>query len=108
MMRVRTSHHGQEATTMNIAQALTFIKDHSTDSVPATLIRQLCRQLGYRWRERDLGPVVTTHLFLQQILHGNTAASHLRHLSGLSFTESGYCQARARLPRPLLERLQQA
>jgi hypothetical protein len=36
----------------------------------------------------DLGPVVTTHLFLQQILHGNTAVAHLRRLSGLSFTNS--------------------
>jgi hypothetical protein len=37
-------------------------------------------------------------LFLLQILHGNTACSHLPHLSGLRFTAAAYCQARARLP----------
>jgi hypothetical protein len=93
---------------MNLSQALHYLKDHLADSVPATLIRQLCQEVGYRWRERQLGPVITTHLFLQQILHGNTASSHLRHLCGLSFTDAAYCQARARLPRAVLERLQRA
>jgi len=93
---------------MNMTQAVHYIKDRFTQSVPATLIRRLCQAVGYHWRERDLGPVVTTHLFLQQILHGNTAASHVRHLSGLSFTDAAYCQARARLPRAVLEGLQQA
>jgi hypothetical protein len=37
-------------------------------------------------------------LFLWQILHGNTACSHLPHLAGLRFTAAAYCQARARLP----------
>jgi hypothetical protein len=91
---------------MNISQTVEFLKDRFTDSVPATLIRDLCKAIGHVWRDRDLNPVVTTHLFLQQILHGNTAASHLRHLSGLSFTDSAYCQARQRLPQALLDRLQ--
>jgi hypothetical protein len=37
-------------------------------------------------------------LFLRQVLHGNTAISHLRHLGGLSFAPSACGQARARLP----------
>ena len=93
---------------MNLSRALHYLKDHFTDSVPATLIRQLCQDIGHRWRDRELGPVITTHLFLQQVLHGNTAVSHLRHLTGLSFTDAAYCQARGRLPRTLLERLQRA
>ena len=44
-----------------------------------------------------------------QILHGNTAISHLRHLSGTNVSDSGYCDARARLPlagiADLVERL---
>ena len=52
--------------------------------------------------------MVTTHLFLHQVLHGNVAVAELRRLSGLSFTDSAYCQARARLPRALLDRLQRA
>src|SRR5260370_21477678 len=93
---------------LSIPHALARIKGRLTDSVPPALIEQLCRDLGHRWRDRDLGPVVTTHLFLQQVLHGNTAVAHLRRLSGLDFTDSAYRQARARLPLPLLQRLQQA
>jgi hypothetical protein len=62
-------------------------------------ILAVCREIGYMaWRDRVLTPVTTMHLFLLQILHGNTACSHLPHLSGLRFTTAAYCQARARLP----------
>jgi hypothetical protein len=88
--------------------ALARIKGRVADAVPPELIRRLCHEVGHTWRERDLGPVVTTHLFLQQVLHGNVAVAELRRLSGLSFTDAAYCQARARLPRALLERLQRS
>jgi hypothetical protein len=70
----------------------------------------LCREMGYTaWRDRVLMPVTTMQVFLLQILHGNTACSHLPHLSGLRFTAAAYCQARAKLPLPffalLLERI---
>jgi Transposase DDE domain len=58
-----------------------------------------CGEVGYTgWRDRVLTPVTTVQLFLLQILHGNTACSHLPHLSGLRFTAAAYCQARAKLP----------
>ena len=93
---------------LSMTAALATIKSRATQAVPDELIDRLCREVGHRWRDRDLGPVVTIRLFLQQVLHGNVAVAELRRLSGLSFTEAAYCQARARLPRPLLERLQQA
>jgi hypothetical protein len=59
----------------------------------------VCREIGYTaWRDRVLTPVTTMQLFLLQILHGNTACSHLPHLSGMRFTAAACCQARARLP----------
>jgi hypothetical protein len=62
-------------------------------------ILAVCREIGYTgWRDRVLTPVTTIHLFLLQILRGNTACSHLPHLSGFRFTAAAYCQARARLP----------
>src|SRR5882724_8672926 len=62
-------------------------------------ILALCREIGYTaWRDHVLTPVTTMQLFLLQILHGNTACSHLPHLSGIRFTAAAYCQARARLP----------
>ena len=58
-----------------------------------------CGEVGYiAWRDRVLTPVTTIQLFLLQILHGNTACSHLPHLSGLRFSAAAYCQARAKLP----------
>ena len=92
---------------MSISNIVHFITDHLSDSLPGTLIRRSCRRVGYQWRERNLGPVVTTHLFLQQVLHGNTAVSHVRRLSGMTFTDPAYCQARGRLPLAVLEDLQQ-
>jgi hypothetical protein len=42
-----------------------------------------CGAVGYTgWRDRVLTPVTTVPLFLWQLLHGNTACSHLPHLSG--------------------------
>jgi hypothetical protein len=93
---------------LTIPQALRRIKGSFADAVPETLIRQICRDLDYSFRQRSLTPVVTTYLFLQQILHGNTAVGNLRHLSGLDFTDSAYCQARARLPLAFFRRLQRA
>ncbi|HLY64211.1 MAG TPA: IS4 family transposase [Chloroflexota bacterium] len=93
---------------LSLTAALARIKGRAAQAVPDELIDRLCREVGHRWRDRDLGPVITTQLFLQQVLHGNIAVGELRRRSGLTFTDAAYCQARARLPRPLLERLQQS
>lgn len=62
-------------------------------------ILTVCRNIEYTaWRDRVLTPVTTVQLFLVQILHGNTACSHIPHLSGLRFSAAAYCQARTRLP----------
>jgi hypothetical protein len=62
-------------------------------------ILTVCRDIGYTaWRDRVLTPVTTVPLVLRQILHGNTACSHLPHRSGLRFSAAAYGQARARLP----------
>jgi Transposase DDE domain len=62
-------------------------------------ILAVCSAIGSpAWRDRVLTPGTTVQLVLLQILHGNTACSHLPHLSGLRFTAAAYCQARARLP----------
>jgi hypothetical protein len=75
---------------------------------PST-IEKVCRLEGHTWRKRILDPVTTIHLFILQVLAGNTAMTHLRLLAHLSVTDSAYCQARARLPlavfRGLLHRV---
>jgi hypothetical protein len=93
---------------LSVSQALIRIKANLTDSLPEALIHTTCRQLQLAFRQRTLTPVVTTYLFLRQVLHGNPAVATLRHLSGLDFTDAAYCQARARLPVAFFRHLQQA
>jgi hypothetical protein len=68
-------------------------------------IRQACRDEGHRWRDRQLGPVVTVYLFLLQVLDGNTACRHVVHFARWAASASAYCQARKRLPLGVLHRL---
>jgi hypothetical protein len=88
-----------------IPQALDRLKGNLARYLPAALVFSICRDLGRDYRDRTLTPLATTLLFVQQILHGNCACGLLRHLSGLDFTDSAYCQARARLPFGFFQRL---
>jgi IS4 transposase len=82
-----------------ITAVLTRFKTDWEAQLQPDAIMAACQEAGYTsWRDRVLTPVTTIQLFLLQILHGNTACSHLPHLSGLRFSASAYCQARARLP----------
>jgi DDE family transposase len=78
-----------------------FKMEWATQLQPEAIIAA-CEAAGYTsWRDRVLTPVTTIQLFLLQILHGNTACSHLPHLSGIRFSASAYCQARTKLPLDL-------
>jgi hypothetical protein len=66
------------------------------------LIHEACAAAKHRWRERTLDPVTTLRLFVLQVLHGNAACRALTHLSGLRFSVTAYCKARARLPIDVL------
>lgn len=92
----------------SFAAGLERIKGDLTRAVPPTLIRRLADAAGLVTRDRVPPPVVTTHLALTRALHGGTAITHLRHLSGVSFTPSAYCQAIGRLPEVYFHLLQVA
>ncbi len=89
----------------SIPHALRRLKANVAEALPETALRRILADLGRPYRERTLTPAVTTYLFAQQVLRGNTAVGELRHLSGLEFTDSAYCQARARLPLAFFHRL---
>jgi hypothetical protein len=89
----------------NISHALRQIKSDVARALDAALIVRVCHELGHRWRERELNPVATVQGFLLQVLHGNTACSHVPHLLGKSVTAEAYGMARARLPLELFQRL---
>jgi Transposase DDE domain len=90
---------------LSLTEALRQVGDDIAKLLEPEPLRRLCRDCGHRWRERLLGPVTTIHLFVLQILHGNTACAHLPHLSGMAFTDSAYCEARSRLPLAVLQAL---
>jgi hypothetical protein len=85
--------------------ALRQIRDDLAHVLETAALRDLCLSFGLRWRERVLDPVTTIHLFLLQILHGNTSCAHVPRLAGRPFTASAYCQARSRLPLAVLQAL---
>lgn len=66
-----------------------------------SVVERTCRDAGHRWRNGVLNPFATIHWFLLQVLSGNTALEHVATLAKKAFTDSAYCQARARLPLPV-------
>src|SRR5262245_3684061 len=90
--------HGQEVLVTSFAAAVDRIKGDVARAVPAALVGRVTAALGIAGRNRVLTPAVTAHLALYRALHGGTAITHLRHLAGVPFTPSAYCQAVARLP----------
>jgi len=68
-------------------------------------ILDACRQAGHPWRKRLLDPIVTVHLFVLQIVHFNTALTHLRHLAKVPVKPAAFCRARMRLPLAVLQTL---
>ena len=83
---------------VTIGRALRAVKDELAQILSPQDIFNTCREAGHRWRRSPLSPAVLIELFVMQVLCGNTACAHLRHLSGKVFTASAYCQGRKRLP----------
>src|SRR5712691_13046689 len=91
--------------TATITQVVKQFQQDWTGQLEPDALLTACRGVASRWRERTLDPVTTTQLFFVQILHGNTACTHLRHLTKLDVTASAYCQARMRLPLTVFQQL---
>ena len=89
----------------SIPAALARTKTEVADWLTPETIGQVCREVGHTWRDRLLNPITTVHLFLLQILHGNTACAHVPRLGGVDCSGEAYGQARARLPLAVLHRL---
>jgi len=91
--------------TLSIVDAVATIKRSVAHCLSPRAIEQACRAERHTWRERELGPVKTIHAFLTQVLNGNTACSQTVRLARLACSTEAYCQARARLPLRVYERL---
>jgi Transposase DDE domain len=88
-----------------IVSVLRRIQNAPAQQLDRPEIVDACRQVKHSWRTCLLDPVALIHLFLLQILRGNTAITHLIRISGLDITASAYCQARSRLPVALFQEL---
>lgn len=81
----------------SITDVLRRFKQNWTEELSGDAVAQACRDAGMSWNESALNPIVTLQIFFVQILHGNTAIEHLKHLTGKVFSASAYCQARRRV-----------
>ena len=77
-----------------VLSILSRIANDLEQYLPEESVLATFREVGHTWRERQLGPVRTLHLFILQVLACNTAMAHLRQMAGEVFTLSAYCQAR--------------
>ncbi len=91
-----------------LTQVVKQFRQDWTAQLEADAILKVCHDVGYAWRERCLDPVTTTQLFFVQVVNGNTACTHLRHLTKINVTASADCQARTRLPLEVFTRLPRA
>ena len=71
---------------VTIDRALQKVKANVAGLLSAESVFEICERLGHAWRDTPLNPAVTLHLFVMQILAGNTAITNLRHLSGMGFS----------------------
>jgi hypothetical protein len=86
-----------------IRQALAQVKEDLPRHLESHVYGYLAEHPEHVWRCRQLDPLTLVLMFMTQVLHGNTAITHLRHLAGMSCSATAYCKARMRLPRALLE-----
>jgi len=89
----------------SILAAIEQIKSEVAHWLSADSILERCRAVKHVWRDRVLDPVATVHLFVLQVLHGNTACAHVPRLGAVGCSPEAYCQARGRLPLSVLEGL---
>lgn len=89
----------------HVDAALRRIQREVAQVLDADHISAVCREVGYRFRQRVLDPVTTIHLFVIQILNGNFAIARLKDFTDRVFSEAAYCKARCRLPLKVLQML---
>jgi Transposase DDE domain len=85
--------------------ALSHVRDGADDLPASARIDQLARTGDHHFRNTALTPGNTLRLFARQVAHGNVACAAVRHLAGEDFSDSAWCQARARLPLELIRQV---
>jgi len=89
----------------NIGQALEQVKADLPDLIAQHVVDYLVEHPEWKTRDRKLSPHKVLMLLITQIMHGNTAINHLRHLANMICTGAAYCNARMRLPLELVQQV---
>jgi len=89
----------------SIAHVVRQFKNNWSNELDEEAVEKACRDHDMTWNDSLLNPIMTIKIFFLQILHGNTAMTHLRHLTKLCFTASAYCQARMKIPLAVFQTL---
>src|SRR5260370_3834828 len=90
-----------------VSAALRRIQGDLAQVLDPGQILEVCREVGYRFRQRVLDPVTTIHFFVSQILQGNLPVARLEECTDKGFSEAASCNARGRLPLKVLQTLLQ-
>jgi len=90
---------------VSIQHALTRVKQDLPRLIESLVITYLAEHHEHVWRCRQLDPLTPVLLFATQVLQGNTAITHLRHLAQMTCSATAYCKARKRLLRGLIGRV---
>ena len=89
-----------------ISTTLQTLRQDLAAQLGGDFIHAACRAAGHTWCQGCLlTPAAIIHWFLIQILHGNTALTHVSLLAGRAFSASTFCQARSRLPLVVFQTL---
>jgi hypothetical protein len=89
----------------SITDVIRQFKLNWTDELSPERIADTCRKNGMKWIESMLNPVITIQIFFLQVLHGNTACTHMPHLARMRFTGAAYCKARMRINLTVFQEL---
>lgn len=91
----------------SFASVLRQVKDDLIGLIPPSMVRSAMAKSAKKFRCRKLPPHKLIAVMLVQAVHGNTAIEHLKHKTAFmkAVTAQGFCKARRRLPREILEAL---
>ena len=81
----------------SITDVIRQFRQNWTEELNPENIADACRESGMTWIESMLNPVITIQIFFLQVLHGNTACTHMPHLARMAITAAAYCKARMRI-----------
>jgi hypothetical protein len=107
VLNSKPTPNAAEAHVRSITEIVKQFKQNWTEELNPENIAHACRDSGMTWIESLLTPVVTMQVFFLQILHGNTACTHLPRLARMTFTAAAYCKARMRIKLEVFELLLQ-